>query len=167
MRLQEHFISFIGSYLMTHHLEMCGNTTKIYISKSDPLLSDLSIFNQLIMIGGKINLGQLKNVVKEMKGKNGNVKAIILPIAENHLFEGKDGNIYLDIVAFELQNPQHNDTHLIKQSLPKDVREKMSEEEKKSMPILGNLNTNIGGGSSAPVPSATVVSIDDDEDLPF
>jgi len=121
------------------------------------------------MIGGKINLGQLQHVVQKKKGKEGEIECMVIPIESNHLFKGKDGNIYLDIVAFELKNPQHNDTHLVKQSFPKEVRDKQTEEEKTNQPILGNLNTNIGsgGGSQAPKNAAPGVTLSEDDDLPF
>jgi hypothetical protein len=120
------------------------------------------------MIGGKINLGQLEHVVMKKKSKeSGEIECMVIPIEKNHLFKGKDGNIYLDIVAFELKDPKHNDTHLVKQSFPKEVRDKQTEEEKNSTPILGNLNVNAGGGGSAPNNPAPGVEITEDDDLPF
>jgi hypothetical protein len=121
------------------------------------------------MIGGKINLGQLQHVVVKKKGKDKKeIECMVIPIESNHLFKGKDGNIYLDIVAFELKDPKHNDTHLVKQSLPKEIREKQTEEEKNAVPILGNLNVNVGGGgAAAPNNAAPGVTLSDDDDLPF
>ena len=120
------------------------------------------------MIGGKINLGQLQHVVQMKKGKDKKeIECMVIPIESNHLFKGKDGNIYLDIVAFELKDPKHNDTHLVKQSLPKEVREAMSKEEQDAVPILGNLNVNAGGGSAAPKNAAPGVTLSEDDDLPF
>lgn len=120
------------------------------------------------MIGGKLNLGQMKHVVQTKKGKTGDIECLVIPIEQNNLFKGKDGNIYLDLVAFPLKDPKHNDTHLVKQSLPKDVRDKMTEEEQKAMPILGNLNVNLGGGS-APAPNNPAADevLGEDDDLPF
>ena len=92
-------------------------------------------------ISAKINLRQLKNVVRSITGKNGNpVECLIIPIKENNLFFGEKG-IYLDLQAFELKDrkPDQKDTHIVKQSFPKEVFDKMSEQEKKDMPILGNM----------------------------
>ena len=121
------------------------------------------------MIGGKLNLAQLKHVVQKKKSKSGEIECLVIPIDSNHLFKGKDGNVYLDIVAFEIKEPKFDDTHVIKQSLPKEVREKMSEEEKHAMPIFGGLNTNLGSGSSQTPNNAAPdgATLDEDDDLPF
>lgn len=122
------------------------------------------------MITGKIDLTQLKNIVKDMKGKNGTTKCLILPIDANHLYIGKNGNVYLDLVAFALEKEsQFGDTHIVKQSLPKDVREKMTDEEKKAQPILGNMKVGTGAQSSTPnTMSTNDLSLDEmDDDLPF
>lgn len=92
-------------------------------------------------ISAKINLRQLKNVVRFIKGKNGNmVECLIIPIKENNLFAGEKG-IYLDLQGFELKErkPDQKDTHIVKQSLSKEVFDTMSDQEKKDMPILGNM----------------------------
>ncbi len=118
------------------------------------------------MIKGRINLQSLVCTKMEVKGKNGQVKGLFIPLANNHIFEGEKG-CYLDIVAFELKEPKDNQTHLVKQSLPKDVREKMTQEEKNAMPIIGNLNT---GGQSQSEHSGDVnggKTASPDDDLPF
>lgn len=122
-------------------------------------------------ITAKINLAKLpKTVIIDKKGKSGDmIRGIFIPIELNHLFEGKDGAIYLDTIAFEISNPQYNDTHMVKQSLPKDVRQKMTKEQQDNQPIIGNLNANFGGGgvSSGGSNSATQGPITEDDDLPF
>jgi len=118
------------------------------------------------MIGGKINLSKLVSVITTRKGKDGKeIEGIFIPIENNHLFKSKETkNVYLDLIAFELKDPKHDDTHLVKQSLPKDVREAMSEEEKKEQPIIGNLNTKISGGGSGETASEEVGP---EDNLPF
>jgi hypothetical protein len=102
----------------------------------------------------------------EVKGKNGQVKGLFIPLANNHIFEGEKG-CYLDIIAYDLKEPKNDQTHLVKQSLPKTVREAMSDEQKKAMPIIGNLNTAEYTPSEAnnDVNGGVVASPDDD--LPF
>lgn len=121
------------------------------------------------MIGGKMNLAMLHHVVKEIKGETGMVKCLVIPIEKNHLFEGKDGNFYLDLIAFDLKNTTKDQTHLVKQSLPKDVREKMTKEELEAMPIIGNLNANMGGGGANQTPNNPKqgVILGEQDDLPF
>ena len=118
------------------------------------------------MITAKINLLQLKCSVVKMKMKSGSTKdCVVIHIELNNLYVGGKG-VYLDMVGFEIRNPRPDskDTHLIKQSLPKSVRDTMTEEEKNNQPILGNLSTG-STGSSESVSSST--PIDEGNDLPF
>lgn len=103
------------------------------------------------MITQKINLRQLVHSLMETpKG----AKVIVIPIKENNLFEGEKG-IYLDIVGFEFDDKtdkQYKDTHLLKQSFPKGKYEKMTDEEKKSIPIIGTARVNSGSSYGEPTP---------------
>jgi hypothetical protein len=112
-------------------------------------------------ISAKVNLRQLKHKVVEKDGK----RYIVLAVESNHLFVGEKG-IYLDLQGFEIKNKQDDskDTHIVKQSLPKDVYSKMTDEQKKATPILGNMILWGGGSHSEPDP------VDDGslpDDLPF
>jgi len=118
------------------------------------------------MIKGKLNIAKLVHVKMEKKGKTGMVKGIFLPIENNHFFEGKDGNLYLDIVAFALKEPKDGQSHLVKQSLPKDVREKMSKEEQNAIPIIGSLDVD-GTRAETSNNAAPETTFGDDDDLPF
>ena len=91
-------------------------------------------------ISGKLNLLQLHAVRKMITGQLGPVECLVIPIEKNKLFVGEKG-IYLDLIAFELEKKKEDskDTHLVKQSFSKEVREAMPEDELKSLPILGNL----------------------------
>jgi hypothetical protein len=84
----------------------------------------------------KINLAQLKHAL--MTTPKG-TKCIVIPIDENSLFESEKGNVYLDLIAFKLKEAEEDRTHLIKQSFSKEVRDKMTEEEKMKQSIIGNL----------------------------
>jgi hypothetical protein len=101
-----------------------------------------------------------------MKAQSGEIDCLVIPIAKNNLYVGEKG-IYLDMVGFEIKTPKEGskDTHLIKQSLSKDVREKMSEEELKAVPILGNMS--IGNASSGSDPVSSPVAQPETDDLPF
>lgn len=105
---------------------------------------------------GKINLAALpshKIASFAQAGSKETIECIVIPIKKNHLYKSEKGNVYLDIVAFKLKEPMKDDdgavqqTHLVKQSLPKEVRASMSEDDKKNQPIIGNLNIYDGGGS--------------------
>lgn len=92
------------------------------------------------MITIKLTLTQLKHAVRKMKGASGEMDCLVIPIDQNKLYKGDKG-IYLDIIAFEVKEKKNDskDTHILKQSFSKDEREKMTEDEIKAMPILGNL----------------------------
>lgn len=91
------------------------------------------------MITGKINLLNLIAAKKMIKGAAGEVECLVIPIEKNKLFVGEKG-VYLDIVAFDIKKQgESKDTHVVKQSLSKDEREKMTDEQLKAMPIIGNL----------------------------
>lgn len=118
----------------------------------------------------KIDLRQLKHIIQKLKRKDGTeVECLTIPINENNLFKGEKG-VYLDLTAFELKNkqPGSKDTHIVKQSLPKEVFEKMTDEEKRALPILGNAivwerqesTPNVIQEAFEPVPEET-------DDLPF
>lgn len=116
----------------------------------------------------KLNLRQLKSAVRRMKSKSGEMDCLVIPIAENNLYMGEKG-VYLDCTAYELKDrkPDRKDTHLIRQSVPKDVFEKMTEAERKEIPIIGNATV---WGYREPEPQEFPVenySVAEDEDLPF
>lgn len=116
-------------------------------------------------ISSKLNLAGLIHVVrKETRKDKSTVECLIIPIDQNHLYRGEKG-LYLDISHLEIKNPKsgQKDTHLIKQSLPKDVYAALSDEEKKAMPILGN--TIVWGQSSTN--EAAIIDQGADDDLPF
>jgi len=120
-------------------------------------------------ISGKLNLLNLHGVVKMIPGKMGPVECVVIPLEKNKLFKGEKG-IYLDLIAFEIAHDKRRegskDTHLVKQSFSKEVRESMTEEQIKSLPILGSLQAwDESFTESEPVSSSTTLR--EDDDLPF
>ena len=116
----------------------------------------------------KINLRQLKSAVRTMKGNSGDIECVVIPIAANHLIVGEKG-VYLDMQAYELKEKKadRKDTHLIKQGFPKEVFDAMTDEEKKTTPIIGNL---VVWGYSEPAPvNVEIVETQpgESDDLPF
>lgn len=117
-------------------------------------------------INGKVNLMQLHAIRKMITGAAGPVECIVIPITKNKLFIGEKG-VYLDLVAFEVKEKKTDskDTHILKQSFSKEVREAMSDEELKSLPILGNLQ--VLSDSYEAEPTSTMAVQDETSDLPF
>jgi len=104
---------------------------------------------ETIMITGSINLTALKHVKMEAEGQNGKVKGIFIPIEANMLgsSEKQPDAVHLNIVAFDMKDKKEFATHIVKQSFKKDFMETLSDDEKKALPILGNLKT--GGGNTS------------------
>ena len=117
-------------------------------------------------ISGKINLMNLHAIRKMITGAAGPVECIVIPIQKNKLFVGEKG-VYLDLIAFEITNKksESKDTHLLKQSFSKEVREAMSEDELKNLRILGGLQVWDGQTEAEPVSNMAVQ--DEKDDLPF
>jgi hypothetical protein len=118
-------------------------------------------------ISGRINLSMLKGAIQMQKSKSGMVECLVIPIELNNLFKGEKG-VYLDLIAFDLSQKKEGskDTHLVKQSLSKEKRETMSEDELKNMPILGNLAVWSDGVESQQ-PNIDSTPISENDDLPF
>lgn len=97
-----------------------------------------------------INLKKLTSVgVMDVKGSKSTQKCIVIPIEANHIFMSDKG-AYLDIVGFEIkERGDKKETHLLKQSMPKAIYEKMTEEDRKNQPLLGNA-TVTGAQTTAP-----------------
>lgn len=117
----------------------------------------------------KLDLTKLSQVVvTNIKGKAGNsVPVVIIPIEPNGIFVGKKGS-YLNLAAFVVNNPQYGQSHIVKRSLPKEESDRLTEEEKKALPILGNMGV-LEKHEAQPVPVTGVTEIGDDvkDDLPF
>lgn len=79
--------------------------------------------------------------VMDIQGKSSTKKCLCLPIEDAHLFlSQKTGRVYLDVIAWETNNPMPSgDTHNIKRSLSRDESQAMTQEQRSTLPILGNM----------------------------
>jgi len=117
---------------------------------------------------GSLNLSALVHVKMEVKGKSGDkVKGIFVPLSANRITETEKGGIYLNLVAFEMKEKKDWGTHIVKQSLSKEERSKMSEEDQKSMPILGNLNIDNTPSETVNNAADGKTFTEESDDLPF
>ncbi len=120
----------------------------------------------------KINLSKFKKFgIRMITGQSGiPTKCLIIPIEENDLFHGKDDNVYVDFIAFELKERKADskDTHLVKQSFSKEKQESFTDEQKKDLPIFGNV-IEWGKQNRPPDPELSSDSgkIENPDDLPF
>jgi len=87
----------------------------------------------------KLDLQKIPGAAILPLGKD-NTECICIPIEFANLYKGTKG-IYLDLTAIPLTQPKADskDTHLVKQSFGKDKFAAMTEEQKKAIPILGNM----------------------------
>lgn len=125
--------------------------------------------------GIKLNALKYQNAgVMSIKGRTETKRCLVVPIEENHLFvsanaDGTPKAVYLDLNAFALRESKYDQTHLVKQSLPKEVRESMTKDQLDAMPNLGGMkpfdNTPVNAAATCDAPFAQ--SVDDESDLPF
>lgn len=89
--------------------------------------------------GIKIDLLKLKNsFVTNLKGKAATKRCLVIPIDDSGVYLGEKG-VYLNLTAVEMREQRYGDTHVLKQSLAKEVYQAMSEEERMAQPIFGAL----------------------------
>lgn len=122
---------------------------------------------------GKLNLLKLKNsCIVEVKGKTATKRGVFIPITDNNLYVSADENlkakgVYMDFNAWENKEiGKYGDTHAIRQALPKEVRDKMTEEELRAVPYVGNMKP-FERANSVDVVAASEVMAEDIEELPF
>lgn len=97
-------------------------------------------------------------------------EVMVIPIEKNHLFKSEKGNVYLDLMAWELKNKlaDSKDTHLVKQSFKKEYLDSLTEEQRRELPILGNAAVWDGErGEAAPANVMSGKVAEGLNDLPF
>ena len=123
---------------------------------------------------GKLDFLKFKNsCVISVKGKTGEKKGVFVPIEDNDIFVTTDENnkakgAYFNFAVFEnKQVGKYGDTHMIKQSIGKDARSKMSDEEKRAIPILGNMKPMELQNAPQAVEAPVAPLVQEEDDLPF
>ena len=122
----------------------------------------------------KLNLLKFKNsCVVTVKGATATKRGIFIPIEDNNIFISADDNLkakgaYIDSTAWENQSPgKYGDTHSIRQSLAKEVRERMTEDDLKAVPYIGNMKPYEVQNASSSVNAPTAQVDENLDDLPF
>ena len=117
----------------------------------------------------KINLFKLRKVRFIKKDED---LFVCIPVKANSLFQGEKG-IYLECTGWQLQNSEFGDTHMIKLSVNKEIYEKLTEEQRKKLPIIGSMrelsfkgqiDNELQNNDFAEQPKNY---FDEDDDLPF
>jgi len=103
-----------------------------------------------ISVSGYVNLAKLVHVHTAMQGRDGQPKAgVFIPFDANLLAKDDNGNIYVNFSGKHSDKSAHS-THWIKKSVKKEIFDKMTEDEKKAVPFLGNLTLKAHTFSDAP-----------------
>ena len=76
-------------------------------------------------------------------------------------------DVYLNITAFATDSQQYGDTHMLKPNLPKEVREQMTDEQRRQQPILGNMRPLRQEVQSQGQPLSEEALDQQNDDLPF
>jgi len=118
--------------------------------------------------GIKIDLLKIKGAfMKNVQGRTQTKRCIIIPVDDDPgIYLGGKG-CYLSMVAVELQNPKYEDTHMVKSDIPKDVRELLTEEQRRELPILGNMRPLQFQQQQMQVNGVASFAENEDESLPF
>ena len=117
--------------------------------------------------GQKVNLLALGGAfIANIQGKTAKKRCLCIQIEEAHLFEGEKG-VYLNMNMWVSKNSQYGDSHYLTQNLPKEVRDAMTEEQKKAIPILGNVKVMELPPKQMQEAVEIPASATDDDDLPF
>lgn len=121
----------------------------------------------------KLDLKKMKEAgLVNIKGKDGRTrKCVVIPTDVNHeIYVGNKG-IYLNLTAIETKEvSKFGDSHFIKGSIDKEAFETLSEEERRNLPILGNmkpLERKVQEMQAASIPDSAVSVADEEDDLPF
>lgn len=113
----------------------------------------------------RVNLLKLKNACRvTIPGRTGKKRGVFIPVEDNgEMWDGEKG-VYLNLVAVELKQPgEYGDSHLLKGNKPEEEYRAMGEEERKALPILGQMRPLERKTVEQPSPEVQV----DDDDLPF
>lgn len=116
----------------------------------------------------KIGLLKAGGSLVNLKGNTGVTKqCIVLPVDDCGLFIGEK-DVYLNITAVELKEPKHEQTHFLKRDLPKEEYEKLTDEQKKEIPIMGNMKPVVYQSTPiTPLETMVAATENDENGLPF
>lgn len=118
--------------------------------------------------GINVNLLKLKKSgIMKIKGKEKVVRCLVIPLEGiSNLVETEHG-IFLNLSAWESDKLNYGHTHYLKINLPKEENEKMSDDERRLVPIIGNMKAIIAKQNSVAEPTEVVESIESGDEIPF
>ena len=110
-------------------IEVMMNT--IFNNINNQIMANFSIRIDLLKLQGAF--------LRQLQGNTQTKKCIIIPVEDcPSIYLGEKG-CYLNLVGLETREAKYGDTHLVKGDIPKDIRERMSQEQLRANPIIGNM----------------------------
>ena len=126
--------------------------------------------NQLINIRLNALTDAGKVVLTKPNGEK--VECIAIPIEKNCINKSQNGDYYLNLIAWGSDKLKDGKTHLIKLSIPENIRSLMTQDEINGQPILGDIKPLVPKAKE--METYTAVAIEDtgvqqeeSDDLPF
>jgi hypothetical protein len=120
----------------------------------------------------KIDIKKInKAFVMPIVGKSATIECVCIPTSE--FYKGKNGELYCSMEIVEKkQVGQYGDTHFVKQQLEKESYKALSEDQKKSIPILGSFQPSKFGNIETVVAEevktqTTPITSTVDDQVPF
>ena len=117
----------------------------------------------------KVDLLKLKNACRvTIPGKTSRKRGIFIPFEDNsEVYDGEKG-VYLNLTVVEMKQPgQYGNTHIVKGNKPEEEYKAMGEDERKALPILGQMRPLERKTVQQPAPQVQVERTEEDDDLPF
>ena len=108
---------------------------------------------------------------------NYQIRIDVSKIDKASIYKGKKG-LYVTLDVVEVKNSQYGDTHFVRQVLSKERYQAMTEDERKKIPILGNMEPSKFQPierveaeevkpQAAPVQADPLASVTGEQALPF
>lgn len=88
----------------------------------------------------KIDLLKIKHagIVNLTNKKKEKIKCFVVKLDNEDLYIGEKG-IYLSLTGYAVEDSKFNQTHILKINYDKEFFSKMTEEERRNTPIIGNI----------------------------
>lgn len=112
----------------------------------------------------KIDLLKIKHtgITNLLNKKKEKIKCLVIKLDNEDLYVGEKG-IYLNLTGYAVEESKFNQTHILKINYDKDFFSKMTEEERKNTPIIGNIKEF----EKKEIETTLKDVINEEEDLPF
>lgn len=121
----------------------------------------------------KIDVQKMQGVfLRNMtSAKTGVTKRMLcIPVDDNPNIYVGDKGIYINLTANQNRNgqpSQYGDTHYLRPDIPKEVYEKLTDEQKQQIAIVGNMRPIVRGQQPQGTTNSDAPESEPEDDLPF